>query len=257
MSLLVLRLAALLALSAPFVACAAPAESEDVGAEAGAIIGGKKATAYPEAALLDLYVDGSLQGYCSGSVIAPKVVLTAGHCVHQITSWRIAVPYAAGQTAAGTSGATYDWTSSAETVDPTMHDIGLVFLSTPITLSSYPTLASSPVASGAKVVNIGRIDNGAFSTTNLYVSQPSTVTKGAASGFPYDYAAREQIQSGDSGGPDMASGTHTIVAVNSGAGSGTEVLARVDLLYSWLQQQIAAHGGADASDVIAVVPGDP
>jgi len=36
---------------------------------------------------------------------------------------------------------------------------------------------------------------------------------------------------------------HEIVAVNSGGGS-TEVLARVDLLYQWIQQQIQAHGGS-------------
>jgi hypothetical protein len=70
---------------------------------------------------------------------------------------------------------------------------------------------------------------------------------GSNAGYPYDYEATEVIESGDSGGPDMKAGTHTIVAVNSGAGSGTEVLARVDLLYSWIQQQIANHGGGGGS----------
>jgi hypothetical protein len=55
------------------------------------------------------------------------------------------------------------------------------------------------------------------------------------------------IQPGDSGGPVFLSGTHTILAVNSGAGSNTQVLARVDLLADWLTSQVASHGGTVAS----------
>ena len=39
-----------------------------------------RATAYPEAALVDVLRDGQLGAYCSGALIAPSVVLTAGHC---------------------------------------------------------------------------------------------------------------------------------------------------------------------------------
>jgi hypothetical protein len=42
----------------------------------------------------------------------------------------------------------------------------------------------------------------------------------------------------------MLAGTHMIVAVNSGAGGGTEVLARVDLLAGWIKEQVATNGGA-------------
>jgi len=43
------------------------------------------------------------------------------------------------------------------------------------------------------------------------------------------------------------SGTHTILAVNSGAGGNTQVLARVDLLADWLTSQVASHSGTVAS----------
>ena len=60
MSSHLLRLAALLAALAPFAACVAPAtdstEGENVGTEGRAIIGGTKATSYPEAVLVDLGV---------------------------------------------------------------------------------------------------------------------------------------------------------------------------------------------------------
>jgi hypothetical protein len=245
-----LSLAALFVLCASAAgACHAPPSDSEAGDEAVGragrpIVGGAKASAYPEAVLINMKQSGQIVAACSGSLIAPTVVLTAGHCVYQFDGWDVVAPFASGQKASATSGATLDWTNQSETVDPNMHDVGLVFLSKAINLSSYPKLAQSPIANGAQVVNIGRIDNGTLSDTNLYVSKPITVNNASSQGFPFDYIAKEVIQSGDSGGPDEIPGTHTIVAVNSGAGGGTEVLARVDLVFSWIQQQVAAHGGS-------------
>jgi hypothetical protein len=206
-------------------------------------VGGKQASAFPEAVLVDMLRHGQMVAACSGSVIAPRVVLTAGHCVRGLEGWRISAPYASGQKASASSAVTYDWNSDAQTVDPDAHDLGLVFLDAPITLASYPVVADAPIADGALVINVGRIQDGRFSSTDLFASQPIVVTSAVDHGFSFDYMAIEIIQSGDSGGPDFAAGTHTIVAVNSGGGGGTEVLARVDLLAGWIQRQVAAHGG--------------
>ena len=252
-----LVLAALGLVSVHLNGCAATSSperrSEGGGEDVAAIVGGSPANAYPEAVLVDMYQNGQMAAACSGSLIAPNVVLTAGHCVHGFDGWQITAPFAGGQTAKSSKGVTKDWTNDQEYVDPNMHDVGLIVLDSKIDLADgYPAVASTPVAFGSDVVNIGRIDNGDFSDTALFVSKPHPVSDGNNDGFPYDYSADEIIQSGDSGGPVEVPGSkpHTIVAVNSGAGGGSEVLARVDLVYDWIQQTVASAG----SDV---TPSDP
>lgn len=240
-----------LAASFSFVACAPPGaevDEEDAGEEAeqraDEIIGGSQATAYPEATLIEMKVGGQVTSICSGAVIAPKLVLTAGHCVQGYDGWNIKVPFANNQTAKGVRAETYDWDSDGETVDPNQHDVGVIFLDKAITLATYPTLATSGVSIGSKVQNIGRINNGVASYSKLYIGPPVSVKNGSSYGYPFDYATNETIQSGDSGGPVIVPGTHKIVAVNSGAGGGIQVLARIDLLSSWLSSKVTEAGAA-------------
>jgi hypothetical protein len=139
---------------------------------------------------------------------------------------------------------TYDWDDPTKIVDPSEHDLGLVFLEAPIRLGTYPILADHALGEGAAIVNVGRVRDGTISNADLFVSPDVPVIRGGDAGFPYDYAAIDEIQCGDSGGPDFTAGTHTLVAINSGAGKRLEVLARVDLLASWIREQVVARGGS-------------
>jgi hypothetical protein len=71
----------ILAASAIVLALTACSEhqGEDVASRSAGIVLGTPATDHPEAVVIDLYLGGVLQAYCSGSVLAPYVVLTAGH----------------------------------------------------------------------------------------------------------------------------------------------------------------------------------
>ncbi|MBK8251598.1 MAG: S1 family peptidase [Polyangiaceae bacterium] len=236
-------------LAALFLGCAAAPNTQDedideleAGGEEAPIIGGSKATGYPEATLIDMGYGSNIQSACSGALITPKVVLTAGHCIGNFTDFYVTLPFANGQKAKG-KGQVYDYTSNGNYVEPNQHDLGLIVLSTPLSIANYPLVANKPVPDGTKIQNIGRIDNGQFSNTALFISQPIAVKDAKNSGFPFDYITSEVIQPGDSGGPVVVAGTHNIVAVNSGAGGGTQVLAKTDLIASWIKQVVDANGG--------------
>ena len=126
------------------------------------------------------------------------------------------------------------------------HDVGLVFLDSPITLASYPTIATAGLPDQSQIVTVGRVKNGQMSKTALYQSPPGKVKSGGGYGFNYDYAAPMVIEHGDSGGASYSVNTHTIVSVNSTGDSSTMLIARVDLVATWIAQQIASHDGGGA-----------
>lgn len=211
-------------------------------------MGGATASDYPESVLVEASRQGVSDAACSGAVVAPQVVLTAGHCVDPFTGWSVQAPFVL-QSSSASRGETFDWKSDGSgKTDPSLHDVGLVYLDRPITLPRYPSLAQGPIADGSSVVNIGRVDGSGVSSAALFVSRSLTVAKAAVIGYPYDYVGAQAIAPGDSGGPVEVPGTtpHLLVAVGSGVGGGREVLARTDLLARWLGERIAAHGGAGA-----------
>ncbi len=210
---------------------------------AAPIKGGSPAYDYPEA----IFMNKKGQGFCSGSLIAPKLVLTAGHCVTNFQQVEVVAPYASPpQTATGYKAAVFDYTDTSDSVNPNQHDVGVVFLSQPIQLSHYLQLDPQAVTIGqTKGHNIGRINNGQLSYTDVFVGPLVKLLDGGDMGYPFAYYSNDITEPGDSGGPVVipSAPPRKVIAVCSGGGQGTQLMARLDLVHGWLQQQLAEAGG--------------
>lgn len=226
------------------VGCAA--EDEGPATQEGNITSGEAAPGLPEAVLLEVAADG-MSGDCTGAVVSPHVVLTAGHCIDNFTQWTAIAPYAGGQAASSTRAIVYDYDAGTD-AHPGVHDLGLVLLDAPIELEAYPTLASEDHV-GRDAQFVGRVqEDGEASDTELFISPPSELKDGAAVGWPFTYMTKSYAQPGDSGGPVvLTDDLHTIVGVDSGGNGEVEISTRVHLLHDWITEQIDLHESASAT----------
>lgn len=229
-----------LALIAAAFAVGCAVESDDpLGATAQGIVGGTPAVEYPESVVLK-----APNGVgCSGTVIAPLVVLTAGHClVSGGVSWNVSAPYAGAQTAQTTGGVTpYNDAGNPKYVNYSSHDVALLFLDRPIRVG-YPVLTREVFPSGYGLVNVGASVNGVSMGKPL---RGTPIASYNSPNFFYWWTSNNQAQleAGDSGGATYVPGTHILVGVNSGGRPGSDqVMARTDQVIDWLYEQMEIRG---------------
>ncbi len=224
--------------AAAFLVVLACSADGPLGSTREAIEGGVLASDYPEAVVVTS--DGFIP--CSGVLLSPNVVLSAGHCRGTGASFVVSAPFVETQATASSSWSPFD-------DDPaTSPDVLLIYLDSPITLTSYPTLMTTEALPGTAVVDIGRVLNGSIDTTDY--KSPTVILQGdaAALGFPFNYEALPDIsQTGDSGGPIMLAGTHTVAAIvdtdtleqNIPETVPIDLFARIDVVASVIQQKVA------------------
>ena len=244
-----LTLSAFATLIATMAGCSPAADSD--GASESQIKGaGSSGATYPEAVLIDAHNknDEKNTWKCSGTVIAPSVVLTSGICAGSHTSWTVTAPYAKKQTTTSTSSAAYRWSfNSKGHTDIKAHNIGLIFLDDPITLTAYPVLAKTPIGTGDRAIAVGRSRDNKVSDTELFTSDPLTLRASTAVDFPFDYSSAHVVDAGDSGGAQLLVGSkpHVIVSVTSKIVGADDTFSRVDLpdVAEWIRQEVEGHGG--------------
>jgi secreted trypsin-like serine protease len=272
-------LLALALLGALIIAAGATAASNPKAT--GSVIGGHNATIsqYPSLA----FIEGvqATAGYaCTGTVVAPRVVLTAGHCVEDIESSSIVEPSLIA-VATGISNLTKinkTQVSSVEKVlaypgfDPSqLHgDAGLLILNEPVDAPPIALATRADAAlyePGDKLTvagwgidnrNTGHAPNQLQSAT-VPIEEASRCKEGTKRYYPFFDAERQVCTldapsfhittcHGDSGGPAIAmrtDGTPVEVGVTSlGDGScnpaSPAVFTRVDQISSWVQSWIDA-----------------
>lgn len=262
------------------LALAAPAGAAAGGAKAS-IVGGQAATIEQFPYLAYIEAGNKHSGFsCTGTVVAPRVVLTAAHCVENVETGAFAKPaeYAVATGVANPKQAQPDnvFGVVATHVFPSF-DPGVVHGDAAILILSRPTAA--PALALAGPAEAALYEGGAgvsvagwgvtkaqnrqapanMRTTTMTV-QKDSVCQGKTKGFYKDYSGAVQLCLlatprktsgtcfGDSGGPAVATrpdGTPVELAIISVVGplcspQAPNVLTRVDYVSTWVNEWIAA-----------------
>jgi hypothetical protein len=232
--------------------CGAEGADPAQAADEEAIQGGAKDAKDPAVGMV--WIRGG--GFCSGTLVAPNVVLTAGHCVEQpVTGFdtgegkgthdvgpRPAGGFAQHRVVDQVAHPSYQ--SLDQCPNPTF-DVALLRLAKPIAETAPLPLAADPPRAGAtcRAVGYGVHDDRAGVT----VEQRRSATEKVLGVDDTSVHVRRKsgiVDHGDSGGPLLCAGAIAGVTScgNDGSGPGHReaYYGRVDSIAQWIQDTIAA-----------------
>jgi hypothetical protein len=226
--------------------------------------------AFPEAVLINGFdpqstTDSFLSQRCTGALVAPRAVLTAGHCTQKNLRRRVVAPYVGGGESAAVVSQFTDYVPLPDSEGRTRinfnsHDVAVFFLERPICLAQYPVLANAGLPTvGTEAVSVGRKINGSSANdVDLFISPPQLlrVFGNRTTYFQVPTNAtggRTFTEGGDSGGPlvklDELGVSKTIVGVTSAGDVGLSAFfTRLDVPAADRVKQAIASSGRQPGD---------
>lgn len=217
------------------VACSA---DEGASSASQPIIGGTTDSGDPSVVLL-----GGGGVWCTGTLIAPNVVLTAAHCISAKNNFVYFGPQYLGDAGGSVIAVAQSYQHPDYATNKSV-DIGIVVLSSASAVT--PSAFSSTAPTVNETVHVVGFGDTANPTEPAYTKMQIDVPISAVASD--SFSTGPAICSGDSGGPAFANAV--IAGVVSGHSiqscGGTAGYVRVDLYAQWIQQQIDLAKTIDA-----------
>jgi hypothetical protein len=188
---------------------------------------------FPEVVNLEPSGNPAAPDACSGTIVAPTVVLTAGSCVTSVKSWTIRSPYSGVRLSLASKGETKDFGDGKDNI----HTLGLVYADTPMPLEVYPQLASAPYPDGTSMVDL------VAPRLSLERVKPTGLHDATRLGVLLAYAADAPAANTDLGGPAEVEGGYTLLGVRAMHQGTRDIFVRADVARPWVADRIRAHGG--------------
>jgi uncharacterized protein (TIGR03382 family) len=255
-----MRSIGIVATLACLAACGDPESTSRVGATSQAVIGGSTDSTHTSVVSIVAAADASTPELCSGTVIAPRVVLTAGHCTLGQDPAGLVLgigPSAASptMTLAVAAVVTYPRFSGADDL-PGGTDLGALVLAEDAPLPGVPLFVGDEAALvGGNVTVVGYGQSSASDLESSGSRREGTVGVVSACSALLSFGdATSNACHGDSGGPLLVvgdSGEESIAAVVS---FGDEIdcatpskAVRVDRYAAWIADVIADGASTDGA----------
>jgi MYXO-CTERM domain-containing protein len=242
----------------------------DLGSESQEIVGGTTTSDYPAVAQISMEIVGASEttyASCSSTLISPRVLLTAAHCIDSEDGTTQAVSAYFGTRAGNDSGfiqsiPAVDWTF-ADPWSLSGNDIALVLLEydSDVEPMAYNTqvMTSGDIGRSLHVVGWGNTSVGVGSGTKRHMTTPIT---GFQSNLVLNYGdAGSNTCQGDSGGPGFIStgGVERVAGITSfgtNGCSGYSGSTRVAQYNNYISNYIAANDIPQPPEVTIVAPLD-